>query len=523
MCSSGGKLVWSQRLQKKLVSLVLLLIATGCITPMREASWVVVESARFEIFSTLPEEKVKALATELERFHALVYAVTNAPRGESAVPTRIYALARRSEYSQVGPAGTAGAFSQGLRQNQIVLSDYSPNMGASEVILHEYVHFVLRNGTDRPYPVWYDEGLAEFFSTVVHHEELLVIGAIPKARIPWFERAQWLPTERIIAARAYDDLNGSNELGMFYAQSWALVHYLTLDREPGSPPVGRALARYLELVEGGTPTEDAYRAAFGEAPGRSGLRIRNLLEDGTMKVLGIPIAKLDYDRTSPTVRIPGPGEVAVRLGQLHLSNGKAEQAEDEFQAAIALDARNARAQAGLGDALKFQDRFEEAEPYFKRAVELDAEDPLNQIDLAEFYQDRGSKRAASIEAMRADLVRARDIYRNVLKLEPRQPEALAMLGISHLAPGEDPRVALGYLEKAFELMPSSAELLGRFAESHLALGDEAPARMFLTRMLAVRGAGQPKTAVDEAISEIRRRREAAAAKVGLSAGTAKSA
>lgn len=503
--------------------LSLLLSTAGCVTPMREASWVVVKSARFEIFSTLPAQKVKVLATELERFHALVYTVTNEPKVESAVPTRIYALARRSQYSELGLAGTLGFFVPGLRENQIVLSDFTPNLGASEVIFHEYVHFVLRNGKNRPYPVWYDEGLAEFFSTVVHHEDLMVIGAIPKSRIAWFERGNWIPTERIVAARAYDDLYAGHDLGMFYAQSWALVHYLTLDRGPGSPSIGGALPRYLELVEGGSSTDDAYRAAFGEIPGRSGQKIKNLLDDGKMKVLGIPITELDFDRTEPKVRTPGAVEIAVRLGQLYLRNGKSERAAEEFRAAIALDARNARAQAGLGDALKFQDRFDEAEPYFKRAVELDPKDPLNQIDLAKFYQDRGRKKAESIDALRADLLRARELYRTVLGADGRQPEVLAMLGISHLAPGEEPRLALGYLEKAFELIPSSPELLGYFAESYLALGDEESARKFLSRMLAVRGGGQPKSAIENAISEIRKRREEAEQKVGLGSTSAKPA
>ncbi len=218
-----------------IVTLVLLLqvVALGCVTHLREAPWIIVKSARFEVFSTLTAGETKALATELERFHALVYAVTNAPKVESAVPTRIYALARRSQYSQLGPVGSAGFFKPGLRYNMIVLADYSPMLGASEVILHEYVHLVLRNGKNRPYPIWYDEGMAEFFSTVVRHENALAIGAIPKARISALERLDWVPIERIIAARSYDDLP-EDDRGMLYPESWALVHYLALDREPGS-------------------------------------------------------------------------------------------------------------------------------------------------------------------------------------------------------------------------------------------------------------------------------------------------
>lgn len=500
----------------RVISLVvaLLLISTGCATPLRESSWVVVQSKRFEIYSTLRTEEAKSLAKDLERFHALVYLVTNAPRVESAVPTRIFAFARRSEYSQVGPAGTAGAFSPGLRSNQIVLLDYSPNLGASEVILHEYVHFILRNGKNRPYPVWYDEGLAEFFSTVVPHGNVLVVGAMPKGFVQPFERGRWASTEQIIAARSYEDLP-TNFRYMLYPQSWALVHYLALDRGPDAPSLTKGLARYLDLIESGTSTSDAYRAAFGEIAGRSGQKIKSLLDGGDMNVIGIPIAKIDYDRSEPSVRTPSPAEVAVRLGQLHLGKGDATKAEEEFLAALAIRAEDSRAHAGLGDALKFQENFADAEAHFERAVELDPKDPLNHLDRAEYYHDRALKKAETLEALRADLATARGHYHRALDLDADLPETLVMLGVTHLAPGEDPKLAGGFLEKAFDRVPSAPAILGHIAEFHLAQGDEASARLFLNRMLAVRGDDRRDNAIDKALDEIKKRRTEAAEKVGL--------
>ena len=50
---------------------------------------------------------------------------------------------------------------------------------AGSTALHEYVHFVLRNGAATRYPAWYDEGLAEFLSTVSMQDEQVVIGTIP--------------------------------------------------------------------------------------------------------------------------------------------------------------------------------------------------------------------------------------------------------------------------------------------------------------------------------------------------------
>jgi len=486
----------------------------GCANRIREASWVVVQTENFEIYSTLAVEEATALGRELEQFRGFVYAVTNATPVESVVPTRIYAIRRRSEYAQIAPAGTAGVMTPGLRENTIVLVDYSNRMGANSVILHEYTHLLLHEGQNRLYPLWYNEGLAELCRAVVRREDMLVLGAFPKDYVTAFRHGIWVSMDRIIGVRSYGDLSPRDGY-MFYPESWALVHYLTLDREPGTPPLTRSLPRYLDLVEAGTPTDVAYRDAFGELPGRSGKKIRELLDDGKMNVVGIPIAKLDFDRSEPRVRTPSPVEVAVRLGQLHLRDADGRSAEKEFLAAIALDARSARAQAGMGDALKFQSRFEEAEPYFLRAVELDPKDPLNHLDLAEFYDDRRRKKSESLDVMRADLAKARTHYRTALELDPDQPEALTMLAATHLAPGEDPNVSFGYMTKAYALVPSSVELLGLIAEAHLAINDDEVARKFLARALSMRGEGRRDTDIEKAVDAIRESRREAAEKVGL--------
>ncbi len=234
-----------------------------------------------------------------------------------------------------------------------------------------------------------------------------------------------------------------------------------------------------------------------------------------MRVIGIPIAKLDYDRSEPTLRTPDVGEIAVHLGQLHLYSGDGEKAEQEFRTAIDHDPKDPRAQAGFGDALKIKSRFDEAEAYFQRAVELGSRDPLNQLDLGEFYLSRSGEKAESIEALQADLEKARRSFAKALALDADNPEALVELGVTHLAPGEDPKIALGYFQKAFDFVPSWPKLLSLIAESNLALGDEIVARKFLIRLLAVSGEGEPEYAIEQALGEIRKRRSEAAEKVGV--------
>ena len=488
--------------------------AVGCVSMAHDPRWVVVKSPRFEIYSTFAAEDSKTLAEELERFHALIYAMTNAPHGESVVPTRIFAFAQRTQYLELAPADSAGFFMPGLRQNMMLTSPRARRLGISQVVLHEYVHHVLRNGSEQTAPIWYDEGMAEFFSTVRLQGTSLAVGKIPKTAAAWLQRGEWLSLDRVISTRAYEELS-SNELGMFYAEAWALVHYLTFDREPGSTSISQGMRQYLDFIALGSEPADAFATAFGESTLEAGQSIRKTLSTG-IRVIGYPIAALDYDDSEPKVRPPGSGEIALRLGELHLARQELAQAEIEFRTALAADPDQARAQAGLGDALRSQSRFDEAEAYLLRAVELDPVDPLNQIDLGDYHYDRGMRKEGFLADIRADLAEARKRYHTALELGDSVPEPWAMLGVTYLVPGEDPTLALKYLEQAYVWHPSSRAVLGYLAEAHIARGDELTARDFIRRMISLRRDGAPTRSVDEVVEEIRNRRAAASRRLEVS-------
>ena len=309
------------------ISLVALLVplqmgceSTGPRTQaMQSREWIVAKSARFEIFSSISVEETKELALELERFHALIYSITTAPSVEPAIPTRIYVLDRKSDLRRFTHSrDTAGFMAPGLRANLIVLADCDRTLGASQIILHEYTHFVVRNGRQEQYPLWYDEGFAELLSTSRSHENVMVIGEVPRARVNSFRYGKWLPIERIISAGSLESLG--NHAHMLYAEGWALVHYLAFDR-PGQHSLARELEEYLPLVRQGMEEADAFEIAFGETPAMASKNIIRLLSKG-MRVLSAPIASLEYDDREPSVRTLPPAESSLRLAQLSLSTGK---------------------------------------------------------------------------------------------------------------------------------------------------------------------------------------------------------
>jgi tetratricopeptide (TPR) repeat protein len=475
---------------------------------LAQKPWVVVNSARFEIFSSMSEEATKALALDLERFHALVYATTTAAKRPSSIPTRIYAFDNPRDYGRFGPEGSAGVFMPGLRSNAILVTDYSVGLGAADLILHEYVHFVVRNNTATAYPTWYDEGFADFLSTAQIHKDMIAVGATPRSHIRTFEMGEWVPIRQIISAigtRSYE----FKEEWMFYPEAWALVHYLTLDRprEAGSFP--EQLARYLELTKRGAKPAPAFETAFGEDLSKIDFTIRRKIDSGKMRVIGIPIASLDFDDSEPSVRIATEAEASARMGVLALRTGQMKEAGQYFRQAAELDPTNATAQAGLGCYHKFGGRFEEAEPFFEKALELSPQDPWIQLDLAEFYMAR-AEQATSRKVRRSDLAQARRLFRAVIEMAPEIPEAHAKLGRSYLLAGESAKDGIDSLEKAFKILPSSFVVAMSYVAGNLALGERAIAEDVMRLVFASRMADKKeKGSFDEELDEMEKSREKA--------------
>lgn len=495
-----------ERYDIRLLVWLIPLFSAACLTPIVDRSWVAVSSPHFEILSTMKAEEVVVLAEDLERFRALIHTVTRTPRVEPPVPTRITAFARRSELTPFRPSRrAAGFFDSGLRENSIVLADYSNELGASEIILHEYVHFVLRNGTDWHYPIWYDEGFAEFSSTARVQDGRLSLGLFPMARVNAFRYLKWMPMERVVSAQSYSDFR-EDEIFMFYAQAWALVHYLTLGRGDGAS-MSADLARYLENLELGLSPAAAFEDAFGMSTEVAGLRIIKALERKQLRAIGLPLTLLEYDRSAPSVRVPRRAEVSLRLGQLLLRKGpgSTEAAREYLQNALLADPDNARAHAGLGGSLKFEKRWDEAEPHFRRAVEVDPEDAWVQLDLAEFLHHRALAELAELaeesgaEARRALLGEARDVYRRSLEIDDSIPETWLMLGRTHLAAGEDASKGLDLIRHAYGMLPAQAFVIESLAEAYVAVDRMGEARSVLLRRAASLG-GDSNT-LDESIEE----------------------
>ncbi len=476
-----------------------LLLACAGPPSAHERDWIEAESPNFQIISTMSPEETTALAIDLERFRVVISKFTNAPLGNPPIPTRIFAFGKTSDFKRFTRSpNVAGWMDPEMRENLIALTDYR-GVDSGLVVRHEFVHFVLHNSTTIQYPTWYDEGFAEYLSALkVRKDRELVIGTADRSRIQVFKWAPWIPLRRVVAARGTDEFHDDTEVAVFYAEAWALVHYLQQGRE-GHHDVSAEMDLYLERVEAGSTDEDAFEEAFEIDFSRADTDLKNYLTHDIHSLV-FDLAVLGFEPPEVKLRKMSRAEISDELGHLALALGDGKDAQVYFEAAIAADPSASRAQAGLGDALKFQNRWQEAEPHFQRAVELDPNDALNYLDLAEYFHEKAKQEAYAAD--RSQLLKAaRRAYAKSQKLDPSLPETYAMYGSTYLEAGEDHAHALQTLEYANQLLPSNPDILLLLAKAYAQNERDLEARRLVARYVAWSHSGDRDTEISKILSE----------------------
>lgn len=437
--------------------------------------WIEVRTPHFEIASAEGTKKTRELAVEIENFRAMVEMLSNIGRFEERIPTKIYLLPRADE--NLGfDARIAGYFSPGMRANYAVI--VASSHLSDETLKHEYTHFLTHNRDAILYPTWFDEGFAELLCTLrVRDGVRFEYGKPLDARASWLFDGQWVSSKTLLNTRDTHTLD-RNRIGMFYAQSWLLVHYLMI----GSLDFPRRNADFLTRRERGESAESAFAAAFGVEAGTLNTTLQRYLPKlkYVKSALRRPLPEIEM-----TVRPLPRTEISVELAMLAFRTRGAEAARPFYEAALASDADYAPALTGMGDLHKFAGRFEQAKPYYERAVALDPTDDNLELDYAEYFLDLASHaKDNDPDQIREHLVEARRHFARGNKLNPNNPEILAMNGATYLFNGEDAVKGVESLEAAHDLLPAQREILALLAQAYIASGEPGKARRHVERLLA---------------------------------------
>jgi tetratricopeptide (TPR) repeat protein len=306
-----------------------LAVLAHAVARAEEETWVKAVTDHFTILTTEGEDAASKWAIELEQFRRGLQTAVPVPAERlRPVTVVLFRNARAMEpYSPLErgkPAKIGGFFVRANDINTIMLSAARNAAETRQVIFHEAVHWHL-SAREGYMPLWLGEGLAEVYATFeVRNAKSYAFGAAMEDHVGLLRQESLLPLPKLINV-GRDSLlyNEGTRTGIFYAQSWAFVHYLLYG--DGSP--GRAaVQRYLELLAEARSPDDAFLAAFGAGYAEFEVRLRRYISGGRYH-------KHVYSRvTADIVRAvkiaPAlPADVALAKGSLLLGARSAEDAE----------------------------------------------------------------------------------------------------------------------------------------------------------------------------------------------------
>ncbi len=204
-----------------------------------------------------------------------------------------------------------GFFARGPLRNYIAV-DLSPSEDSSSPILHEYLH----SFTHENYPgvpVWFDEGLAEYYSTFAIVGAEARVGLLVVPHLDWLRAGNWLPLDELLRVDHTSALYHETErTGTFYAQSWLLVHYLMSD-----PERSRQLGRLLDGLAAAEPLEEALATAFGAGAVPALERVlRRYLDSSRFTFLKVPHDPQSFSVAHGPLALP---RALAQLGELLLA------------------------------------------------------------------------------------------------------------------------------------------------------------------------------------------------------------
>jgi tetratricopeptide (TPR) repeat protein len=335
---------------------------------------------------------------------------------------------------------------------------------------------VLLHGTAAGTPVWFDEGLAELYSTFeTTADGRAVIGAAPRGHVGLLRSQPPLPLETLVAVDHASPLyNEGDKASTFYAQSWALVHYLLLGSGGRDAPSVGAFVR--RLAEG----ESLDRAAesLGTTPGRLAQDLDDYVRREVLPrewiALGAPVASLDH---APVVHVP-PADAHAALGDVLFVMGRVREAEEQLRAALARDPAHAAAHATFGQLLAEQGRPADARAHLERAIASPSATWLTHLAFATVLVEQ---RPASME-VGPDDARIERSLRRAMALSPSAAEPYGQLAWLKAQSPKTIDEAVALAGEAVARAPGNEKLLLLRAQVLVNAGRYVDARPLLARL-----------------------------------------
>lgn len=362
------------------IALVLLLLSAHAWARDNAPAWVEVRSAHFSVVTDAGEKQGQHVADQFERMRWVFQTLFPKTNVDPVSPIVVIAVRNQKgmqalepeAYRAKGQVNLAGLFSRSTDKNFILLRLDAQEEHPFASVYHEYTHLQL--GTEGM-PLWLNEGLAEFFQNTDIRDKDVMLGQPSTDDILYLRQNRLIPLPVLFQVDAKSPYYHEEQKGsVFYAESWALTHYLEVTDYSGHT---NHIGAYLRLVSQQVDPVTAAEQAFGDLK-----KLQSALDDyishSRYMYFHMNSSAAPIDPASLTVTpLTEPQADAIRADFLAYS-GRSDDARALLDGVLTTDPNNVLAHETMGYIEYRAGHHDEAKKWYAQAVALDPQSCLAQ-------------------------------------------------------------------------------------------------------------------------------------------------
>lgn len=464
--------------------LVAIVLALGSAAEATAADWLSLRTPDLRLIGDAGERELRDVALRFDRFREAIAAAVPAFAPSRPVPPVVVFVFRNGQSFEpflpryAGKAVPVSGYAvSGRDVNYVAMAGNARGL-EFQAVYHEYAHLLLQHAVTNP-PAWLDEGIAEYLSTFeAVGRDRANVGAPILAHVRLLRERQMPLAQLFAVTHESPDYNEGARRGLFYAQSWALMHHVLVGRPDRLAPLRDFLARHAR----GAPIAEAFVRAFGFPTTVLDEELRLYVRRPRLGFAAAALEAREAERTPAAVTPLSEPEADAWLGDLLAHAGRTDEAVTRLERALAADPAVALAHASLGAILMRRQESERAMVHLQRAVALDSSNEFVYFHYGAALVGRAAAPPRTPET-RAALPSAVGALHRALELRPSFSEAGTMLGFAHLLL-DDAETAREALQRVRTNDPDNERAALMLGQAELRLGNRAAALAMLQPLAA---------------------------------------
>src|SRR3974390_1377562 len=456
----------------------LVLFASSSRAAFAKETWVEARSPHFTVISNAGDKEAGRIADQFEQFREVFRSAFPNLRLDLGCPLIIFGLKNEDSLKALGRGdgegkargNPAGIYVSGEERHFVALRTNTEGENPYEIIYHEYAHAIL-NLNFRDMPVWLSEGLAEYFGNSRIRDNDVEIGVPAPSRLQTLQQSRLIPIEELLSAdQSSPYYNEENRVSIFYAESWAMVHYLLLDPDARQRQL---LLNFIKAWEASGDQVEAARQAFGDLK-RFSQTMEAYARKQQFMVGGVKTSVRGDAKGFETRELP-PAELAAYRGLFYIHTRRPAEAEAAVNQALQLNPQLPLAYEAQGLQAYTQSQFAPAAKSFAQAVALDC------ATFSAYYFEGVSRLRAGI-ASEGEHQQVIASLEKAVAMNPLFAPAFTNLASLYSMRPESSARAIQLARKAVDLDPGNLQYAINFAHVLLNAGKIEEAKTMAVRI-----------------------------------------